>query len=441
MHAGEPADDGLPPVPSTEPVELPRDPYAALRGRDFRLYLSGNVAAILGMQMQSAAVGWEIFDRTRSEWHLGLIGLVQFLPVVALTLVTGYVADHFDRRRVLFVCGSLMALASCGLVLVSHFAADVWLTYVCLFVTGVARSFQQPAKSSFLPQIVSGESFTNAVTWNTGGFHLSTVVGPALAGLVIWLTGRSALVYAIDALAHVVWLLTLTLIPARPFTPASSESTRHALVAGLRFVWRTKVILAAITLDMLAVLFGGATALLPIYATDILLADSLGYGMLRAAPAVGALAMAVILVNRPPSRRAGVVLLLSVAGFGVATIVFGVSRSFGLSLAMLFLTGALDNISVVIRHTLVQLQTPNEFRGRVSAVNALFIGASNELGGFESGAVAAWFKRPADPMFGPMVSVVSGGIGTLLVVAGVAALWPQLRRYQASHPRLPRSTG
>jgi MFS family permease len=424
MHETDSPDEVVP------PPETPHDPYAALRNRDFRLYLSGNVVAVLGMQMQSAAAQWEIYERTQSARHLGWIGLVQFLPVVCLTLVTGYVADRFDRRRVLVCCALLSALASCGLVFVSYFRADVWLMYACLFVTGVARSFQQPTKASFLPQIVPGEQFTNAVTWNMGGFHLSTVVGPAVTGLLIWLTENAALVYLFDVVASGVWLLTLSLIPSRPFTPSSSGVTVKTVVAGMRFVWQTKVVLAAITLDMFAVLLGGATALLPIYAKDILHVGPQGFGWLRAAPAVGALAMAFVLAYHPPQRRAGWLLLWSVTGFGVATIVFGWSTSFPLSLAMLFLTGALDNISVVIRHTLVQLQTPNEMRGRVSAVNTLFIGASNELGGYESGEVAALFKRSSDPMFGPMVSVISGGIGTLLVVAGVAAVWPQLRRYE-----------
>lgn len=397
------------------------DPYAALRVRDFRLYLIGNVIVTLGMQMQTVAVGWEIYERTGSNLALGLVGLIQFIPVILLVFVAGHVADQVSRRHIIMGAMVLFALSSAGLAWISVRHLDYRLMYVCLFHSGVARAFQQPAKASFLPQLVPRDRFSNAVAWSTGGFHLASLVGPAMSGLLIgWLKGAT-LVYVLDAASALCFFFFLLMIRLRPARTAPREMSLRELAAGLGFVRRSKLILAAITLDMFAVLLGGATTLLPVYAKDILQVGPTGLGWMRTAPAVGALTMAILLVHFPPLDRAGRALLWAVAGFGVATIVFGLSRSYWLSLAMLFTTGALDNISVVIRHTLVQLLTPDDLRGRVSAVNSLFIGASNELGGFESGFVAA--------LFGPTVSVVSGGIGTLLVVAFVASRWPELRRY------------
>jgi MFS family permease len=273
-----------------------------------------------------------------------------------------------------------------------------------------------------LPQIVPRERFSNAVAWNTGAFHMASALGPALAGLLIALYGSPIIIYLLDAVAAGGFFALLAFIQSRPVATTSSESSPKELAAGLAFLRRSPVILGAITLDMFAVLLGGAITLLPVYASkEILNVGPTGYGWMRAAPAVGALAMSILLAHRPPLERAGRALLWSVAGFGVATIVFGLSRSFWLSLVTLLVTGALDNISVVVRHTLVQVLTPDELRGRVSAVNGLFIGASNELGGFESGLVAE--------LFNPTISVVSGGIGTLLVVATVAVVSPPLRRY------------
>lgn len=409
------------PSTSTQYAQALHDPLAALRIAGFRRYLTGNVFAALGMQMQTVAVGWEVWDRTKSAWLLSLVGLAQFLPVIALVLPAGHVADRFPRKKILFCCLALLITSSIGLALLSATQGDVRWMYVFLVLTGIARAFQQPTKASFLPQIVPRERFNNAVTWSTGGFHLASVVGPGVGGVVIWLTRSAMPVYALDAGATLVFLLLLIGVPYRRQALSTGEISLRTLLAGLRFVYHTKTILAAITLDMFAVLLGGATMLFPVYAQDILHVGPTGLGLMRAAPAIGALAMSFVLAYRPPIRRAGPALLWSVAGFGAATILFGVSRSFPLSLGMLFLTGAFDNISVVIRHTLVQMQTPDAMRGRVSAVNSLFIGASNELGGFESGAVAA--------LTSPTISVVAGGLGTLAVVSTAAALWPEIRRY------------
>ena len=377
--------------------------------------------ANLGMQMQTVAVGWEIYERTGSAMSLGWVGMVQFLPVIALALPAGYVADHFDRRLISMACLSFIASSSLGLAGVSYGQLDIRLMYGFLLMTGIARAFLQPTKASILPQIVAREQFSNAVTWNSGGFHLASVLGPALGGLLIAIFQYAYLVYLLDAITSVAFIMMLAPIRLAPVFQIDRSITLRSLMAGISFLGNSPLILAAITLDLFAVLLGGATTLLPIYAKDILQVGPTGLGWLRAAPAMGALIMALSLAHRPPMKKAGYTLLYAVAGFGLATIVFGVSRSFILSLVMLFLTGTLDNISVVIRHTLVQLLTPNEMRGRVSAINSMFIGASNELGGFESGLVAA--------LFSPTISVVSGGIGTIMVVVVIAVAWPQLRCY------------
>jgi MFS family permease len=279
----------------------------------------------------------------------------------------------------------------------------------------------QPARASLMPQIVPREHFSNAVTWSSGGFHLACVVGPALGGGIIWLSGGARVVYLLDAFAALTYFVLLMFVRHRPVVQRTAEVTVRSLGAGFAFLRSTPVVFSAITLDMFAVLLGGATTLLPVYSKDILHVGPVGLGWLRAMPAIGALLMAFILAYRPPLERAGRALLWSVVGFGLATIVFGASRWYWVSLLMLFATGMFDNVSVVIRHTLVQLMTPDEMRGRVSAINSMFIGASNELGGFESGTVAA--------LFTPAISVVSGGVGTLVVVVVMAIAYPQLRRY------------
>lgn len=399
------------------------DPYAALRVRDFRLYLVGNLIATIGTQMQTVAVGWELYERTRSPLALGGVGLVQVLPVIALTLPAGHVADRVERRRVLMASLALLALASLGLAATSALHAGIFWYYACLLVAGIARAFQGPAKEALAPQLVPRALYANSSTWRSSSWQLASVVGPALGGAVIALTRGAVAAYVLDATAALAFLLLVAAIRRPAFTPAAGSATLESVVAGVRFVARTKVILAAITLDLFAVLLGGATALLPIFAKDILRVGPTGLGWLLAAPSVGALLMALTLAHRPPMRRAGRALIVAVIGFGAATLVFGLSRNFWLSLAALFFTGAFDNVSVVVRSTLLQLMTPDEMRGRVGAVNSLFIGGSNELGGFESGAVAQ--------LVGPVASVVLGGVGTILVVLTVARVWPEIARLGA----------
>jgi MFS family permease len=406
---------------SVQDVPAEHDPYGALRLRNFRLYVTGNCIAVLGLQMQTVAVGWEIYERTQSNLALGLVGLTQFIPTFALALSAGQIADRMNRKAIVMAALALIALASLGLVAISAWQADVGMMYGCLFLSGMARAFQQPAKASLLPQIVPPDRFANAVTWSTGGFHLASVLGPAVGGLIIAWGRAAAPVYLLDAVASLVFLMLLVGVRARPSAVPTGAFTLRALAAGLGFLRRNQVIFGAITLDMFAVLLGGATTLLPVYAEDILSVGPTGLGCMRTAPALGALGMALVLAHRPPFVRAGTKLLAAVAGFGVATILFGLSRSYAFSLLVLFVAGALDNVSVVIRHTLVQVLTPDELRGRVSAVNGLFIGASNELGGFESGLFAY--------LFSPTISVVGGGVGTLAVVAIAALAWPRLREY------------
>ncbi len=407
------------------------DAYAALRIPDYRFYLTGNLIANFGMRMQSVAVGWEIYKRTGSSLALGLVGLVQVLPVIALALPAGHIADRFSRKRIVMLSELIIALASLGLAVNAVWFGSTRAIYGFLLLTGTARAFQQPARHALLPQIVPRECFGNAVMWNTGGFNLASALGPAVGGLLIGFLGSPALVYLIDAAAAFTFFVMVLLIVGGAIIVSPSAVNLRMFLGGVDFVWRNKIILAAITLDLFAVLLGGAVALLPVFAEDILKVGPRGLGWMAAAPFLGALLMSFVLAHRPPLERAGSALLWSVVGFGLATIVFGLSRAFWLSLLMLAITGALDTISVVIRHTLVQLLTPDEMRGRVSAINGLFIGASNELGGFESGLVAALFSHgPGGREFGATVSVVSGGIGTILVVIAVAAMWPQLRRYK-----------
>ena len=296
----------------------------------------------------------------------------------------------------------------------------LWI-YGCLFAAGVARTFLWPASQAFLPQLVPRRIFSRAVTWNTGAFHLSSVLGPAAGGALIALTHKAVVVYAINAVATLACLALIALVRSRQAVIPRAEMSLASLLAGFKFVYQTKIILGTITLDLFAVLLGGATALLPVYAKDILHAGPTGLGILQAALPLGSVVSAFYLAHRSPLQRAGRALIRAVAAFGVATIAFGLSRWFWLSFAMLFICGAVDNVSVVVRHTLVQLLTPDEMRGRVSAVNSLFIGTSNELGGFESGLVAQ--------LFGPVISVVTGGVGTILVVIATALNWPEIRKY------------
>ncbi len=397
------------------------DPYAALRHPDYRRVLAGSVLASVGGQMQSVAIGWELWGRTHDALALGYVGLVQFLPVLLLSLPAGQVADQHSRKVILAIAQTVTAVASLCLAALSWFVGPLFLIYVCLAVVGIARAFNQPARWALVPQVVPDDTLTNAVTWNSSGWQIASLVGPALGGLVIGVTGLTYCVYVFAACCALICAVLVAGVRPRFQARSRGPLSFTSLLAGIRFVWNTKLILATITLDLFAVLLGGAAALLPIYCSeDYLDIGPTGLGWLRAAPSFGAFLMALTLAHRPPLRRAGLAMLLAVGGFGAATIVFGLSRNASLSFAMLAVTGALDNISVVVRGTLVQVLTPDPMRGRVSAVNTIFIASSNELGDFESGLTAKWF--------GPVISVVGGGIGTVLVVLLVGLAWPQVLR-------------
>ncbi len=369
--------------------------------------------------MQGTAVGWELYERTHSALALGYVGLVTVIPLIALVLPAGHIVDTVNRRLVLISAQATMAAASIGLAAVSWFHAPVLAIYGCFVIMGAARAFQQPVRNAILPALVPPEVLPNAVTWNSGGWQLAAVLGPAFGGLMIGATRMPALVYLCGATGALIFLTCAIFLHYRPIERERRAPTIGTLIAGARYVWRTKLILATITLDLFAVLLGGATSLMPVFAKDILHVGPVGLGWMDAAPSVGAVIMAVVLA-RTPLKRAGLTLLWAVFGFGLATLVFGLSKSFMLSMAMLIILGGLDMVSVVVRGTLVPLLTPDDMRGRVGAINSLFIGTSNQLGGFESGLVAR--------LFTPVVSVVSGAIGTMIVVVAVGWIWPEVRR-------------
>lgn len=396
------------------------DPYAALRFLDFRLLLTGRFITSFGTEMVSFAIAWELWLRTHSAFALGMVGLVQVVPVILLSLPAGHVADQYNRRRIVLITQLSFGLFALGLTYLSYIQGPLALVYLCLFGFGVARAFNDPASSTLVPETVPPHLFSSAATWNSSTWHIASILGPAIAGLTIAFTGNVTVIYAFGAFGSIIFTILLSMIKGKQLPLARKSATWASLIEGFKFMRDTKVILAAITLDMFAVLFGGAVALLPIYATDILMVGPQGMGVMRAAPSIGALLTAFVLAHLPAMKNAGRTLLLAVTGFGVCTIVFGLSSWFWLSVLMLALLGGLDNISVVIRGTLLLTHTPNEMRGRISGVNSIFIGISNELGSFESGFAAA--------LFGPVFAVVGGGIGTILVVLAAAKYWPEMRR-------------
>lgn len=400
---------------------VPHDPYEAFRYGAFRLFSVSYVLAVVGSQVLAATVQWDVYQQTKDPFVIGLVGLLGAVPVILLALPAGHVADSFSRKRVLLVTQVPLAavpLTFAALQAQSVGGMSLWVTFSLLAVNAVALTFARPARGALLPNLVPRSAYPNAFAWISSLFETASWVGPAIAGVLI--VFGSGWAYLTSGLC-LVGCLGITLLLPRdvPVKGTSNEPGWRALSAGLRFVFGSPLLLAAMTLDLLAVLMGGATYLLPVFA-ERLHVGSVGYGWMRAAPAVGAFVMAVIQAHRPPTTRAGRTLLCSVAMFGVATIVFGWSQNYWLSVAMLLVIGASDNISVVIRQTLIQSLTPDSMRGRVAAVNQVFIGASNELGGLESGVTAK--------LFGPVVSVVGGGIATLWVVLGVAVKWPEIRR-------------
>ncbi len=399
---------------------MSHDAYAALRHQGFRRYLTGHVLAVLGQAMMAVAVGWELYERTHSALALGMVGLVQIAPMVTLILPAGHLADSGDRRRVLIAAQVLIALAAAGLGLASFTRAPVATYYVLLALYGAGRTFQLPAKQAIMPNLLPIDTLQNAIAWNSGGWQAADVLGPALGGWLIAWTGGAVAVYAICAATAFLFILLIGRIKMTRPAGSRDRLSWHALLEGIRFVRGSPMLLAAMSLDLFAVLLGGVMALLPVYAKDILHTGPAGLGWLRGAQSIGAVVTSFALAHRPPMQRAGRTLLWSVAGFGVTIILFGLSTSFWISFAMLLLAGGFDAVSVVIRLALAQLATPDALRGRVSAVNTLFIGMSNELGEFESGFLAS--------IIGPVVAVVAGGVGVMAVVGWVSVVWPEIRR-------------
>ena len=395
------------------------DSSVIYRARDVPLFLCCRFFSTMAMQVQSVAVGWRIYEITHNPLSLGLVGLCQFVPMFALTLPAGALVDRSDPRRVL--SASFWIEALCGIALLAITFGGTrqdWPYYAVLVVFGAARGFAGPGSLSMMPFLVTPEKLPRAIALNSSIFQVAVIVGPALGGFIY--AAGPAFAFGVSALCFPFAGTGVTLLAGRRAAPIGEASTREHIAEGIAYVRARRVILGAISLDLFAVLLGGATALLPVYARDILHVGPQGLGLLRSAPALGAALTAILLARRPLDRHAGGRMFATVAIFGVATIVFGVSKNFYLSLAALAVLGAADMVSVYVRHALVQFGTPDAMRGRVSAVSVLFIGASNELGEFESGVTAAWF--------GTVPAVVIGGIGTLLVVGIWTRLFPQLRK-------------
>ena len=396
-----------------------RDTYAVLKLRDFRFLLFANFLASLAQAMISVTVGWELWQRTGSALALGLVGLVQVVPNILVSLPAGQYVDRTDQQRVAVGATTLVGIAAAALAILAWVDGPVILTYGSLFLIGIARAFRSPTQSALVAAIIPAGKFSDAAAWSGSASQTASIIGPAAGGLGVAIAGAPAPVYIAAAFMMGVAAYSLALMHPRPIERSTEKVSLDSLLTGLRFIRAKKVLLAGMTLDLVAVLFGGATALLPIFAEDVLGVGATGLGLLRAAPAVGAVLMSFAVAHRGPFVAAGPTLLLTVAGFGAATILFGASRSMAVSLVALALIGAFDAISMVIRHTMTLTYTPDHMRGRVGAVNYVFIGMSNELGDFQSGVIAA--------LFGATTAVVLGGMGTLLVVPVIALVWPQIR--------------
>lgn len=416
---------------SAFPRAQPQRGIEAFASRDFRRYQLARMMAILGAEAQSVAVAWQVYSITHRAIDLGYTGLALFLPGLIFLLPAGHVADRFDRRRVILICYSLQMLCTLSLVALAHVGTqNIVEIYAVLFLIGTGRAFSGPASSALIPHLVPEEHFVNAVTWGGAVFQLANITGPAIGGLLYTfplarfapgarLEG-AGIVY-LFTLGTLIWFVVLvSTLRVRPGRMEHRTLSLDVVLAGFRYVWRASMLLGSFSLDLFVVLLGGATALMPIFAHEILHQGPRGLGMLRAAPAFGAVAMSLVMARHPLRRQTGRWLFVCVSIFGVATIIFGLSRSLWLSLTSLAIGGAADTISVIVRGSILQLATPPEMRGRVSAVNSLFIGASNELGEFESGLTAQWW--------GAVRATVIGGIGALAVAGLWSTIFPDLRK-------------
>lgn len=401
------------------------DPFAVLRYKEFNYFLANRFFLTLGIQMQSVIVGWQVYALTKDVFALGMIGLTEALPFIAVSLFSGHVADTFNRKYIILFFSFLFIIVTSFLLYFSFDSTGVlkqfgtFPIFISIAFIGIIRGFISAAYPSFMSQIIPRSVYANAATWNSTVWHIASVVGPSLAGILIAVNYSTA--YMVDISFLILAFIAFLFIKSKPLPiKEKTESLFESLSAGIKFVFKNQLILGALTLDLFAVLFGGAVALLPAFADEVLHAGAVELGFLRAAPAIGAVIMALIIAYKPPTKNAGRNLFLSVGAFGLATICFGLSTNFYVALFFLFLTGAFDNVSVVIRHTILQLSTPDNMRGRVSAVNGIFIGSSNEIGAFESGVTAR--------AFGMKPSIVLGGILTILVVVVTARLTPKLRK-------------
>jgi len=401
---------------------------ASFRYPNFRSYMISRFLVTTASEMQSVAVAWQIYNLTHRPLDLGLIALAQFAPGILLFLIAGHAADRIPRRHILQACYGGFSLCSLMLLaLTLHGITTVWPIYAVMLWNGVVRAFHGPAGQAFLPLLVAQEHFPNAVSWSSSIYQVAMVVGPMLGGAIYGLANGPNPVYCCAAISAVIALLLIGAIRFEVSPRPREEASLPMVLEGLRYIWRSKLILGCMSLDLFAVLLGGAVALLPVYAREILNVGATGLGLLRGAPSVGAVMMAIALVHWPLRRHAGLAMLWCVFGFGAFTIVFGYSRNMPLSLAALALAGACDMVSIVVRHTLVQLTTPDEMRGRVSAVNMMFIGASNQVGQFESGLTAQWF--------GTVPAVILGGVGTIAIVALWGWSFPALREVDELIPK------
>ncbi len=402
-------------------TETTTDARAAFRYPAFLKFQAARFFIVVATEMQAVAVGWQVYEITKRPLDLGLVGLAQFLPGIVLFLVSGHVADRFNRRNLLILCD--VGFATCFALLLAitlRGFVSIAAVFAVLVLLGIVRSFNGPVSRAMLPHLVPPEHFAGSVAWASSIFQAATILGPILGGLIYAFARGPVAVYVCAVLAAGAAIVLTLQLPAQEKERARPAANLSTVFEGFRYIWREKLILGAISLDLFAVLLGGAVALLPVYAREILDAGPWALGILRSAPGLGAGIMAIAIAHRPLKNRAGATMLWCVAGFGLCTVIFGVSRSFAISLAALFLVGATDMVSVIVRATLIQVKTPDEMRGRVNAVDMIFIGASNELGQFESGITAQWF--------GAVPAVILGGIGAIVVTGLWAWMFPQLRR-------------
>ncbi|MEO5976111.1 MAG: MFS transporter [Chryseolinea sp.] len=412
-------------------MSVPTGPYAALKIPDYRLFISQRFCITLAIQVQAVVVAWQIYELTNDPLSLGLIGLAEAIPSIAVSLYAGHIADIVQRKKIILICLSTLAICSVALLLFTLNVGEllqqfsVIPIYSVIFVSGIARGFLSPAQFAYMTQLVPRELYSNAITWNSTLWETASIGGPALGGFLYGFFGVRAS-YIADVALMFVGLSLASIISNKPLPPESDEQgIVEKIKAGLRFVFSNQILLGAISLDLFAVLFGGAVALLPIFAKDILHAGPEALGLLRAAPSIGALVMAFYITHNPITRNTGMTMLYCVGGFGVCMILFAVSTNFWISLSLLMFSGMFDCVSVIIRGTILQTLTPENMKGRVSAVNHIFVGSSNEIGMFESGVAAR--------VFGVVRSVVLGGIMTLVSVTTIGTIAKSLRKLQRLH--------